>query len=39
MITLYGFARVYPGMAGEGRDMRVQWALVKVGSGSTNQFS
>jgi hypothetical protein len=39
MITLYGFGRVYPGMAGEGCDMRVQWALVKVGAGSTNQFS
>ena len=31
MITLYAFGRVYPGMACEGRDMRVQWALEETG--------
>ena len=31
MITLYGFGRVHPGIAGEGRDMRVQWALEETG--------
>ena len=31
MITLYAFGRVYPGMACEGRDMRVQWALEDTG--------
>ena len=31
MITLYGFGRVHPGMAGEGRDLRVQWALEETG--------
>jgi glutathione S-transferase len=31
MITLYGFGRVHPGMACEGRDMRVQWALEETG--------
>jgi glutathione S-transferase len=31
MITLYGFGRVHPGMIGEARDMRVQWALEETG--------
>lgn len=31
MITLYAFGRVYPGMACEGRDLRVQWALEETG--------
>ena len=31
MITLYGFGRVHPGMAGEGRDLRAQWALEETG--------
>ncbi|MFA5939699.1 MAG: glutathione S-transferase family protein [Sinimarinibacterium sp.] len=31
MITLYAFGRVYPGMAGEARDLRVQWALEETG--------
>jgi glutathione S-transferase len=31
MITLYGFGRVYPGMAGEARDLRAQWALEETG--------
>ena len=31
MITLYAFGRVHPGMAGEARDMRVQWALEETG--------
>jgi len=31
MITLYAFDRVYPGMACEGRDLRVQWALEETG--------
>ena len=31
MITLYAFGRVYPGMAGEGRDLRAQWALEESG--------
>ena len=31
MITLYAFGRVHPGMACEGRDMRVQWALEETG--------
>jgi glutathione S-transferase len=31
MITLYGFGRVHPGMACEGRDMRVPWALEETG--------
>lgn len=31
MITLYGFGRVHPGMACQGRDMRAQWALEETG--------
>lgn len=31
MITLYAFGRVHPGMAGEGRDLRAQWALEETG--------
>jgi glutathione S-transferase len=31
MITLYGFGRVHPGMIGEARDLRVQWALEETG--------
>jgi glutathione S-transferase len=31
MITLYGFGRVHPGMIGEGRDLRAQWALEETG--------
>jgi glutathione S-transferase len=31
MIALYGFGRVYPGMMGKGRDLRVQWALEETG--------
>lgn len=31
MITLYAFGRVYPGMAGEARDLRAQWALEETG--------
>ncbi len=31
MITLYGFGRVHPGMVGEGRDLRAQWALEETG--------
>ena len=31
MITLYGFGRVHPGMACEGRDLRAQWALEETG--------
>jgi glutathione S-transferase len=31
MITLYGFGRVHPGMTGEGRDLRAQWALEETG--------
>ena len=31
MITLYAFGRVYPGMACEARDLRVQWALEETG--------
>jgi glutathione S-transferase len=31
VITLYAFGRVYPGMAGEGRDLRAQWALEETG--------
>lgn len=31
MITLYAFGRVYPGMMGEGRDLRAQWALEETG--------
>jgi glutathione S-transferase len=31
MITLYGFGRVHPGMIGEGRDLRTQWALEETG--------
>ena len=31
MITLYAFGRVHPGMIGEARDLRVQWALEEAG--------
>ena len=31
MITLYAFGRVHPGMIGEGRDLRAQWALEETG--------
>jgi glutathione S-transferase len=31
MITLYGIGRVHPGMIGEGRDLRAQWALEETG--------
>ncbi|HEX7028169.1 MAG TPA: glutathione S-transferase family protein [Gammaproteobacteria bacterium] len=31
MITLYAFGRVHPGMVGEGRDLRAQWALEETG--------
>ena len=31
MIILYGFGRVHPGMIGEGRDLRAQWALEETG--------
>ncbi len=31
MITLYAFGRVHPGMIGEARDLRVQWALEETG--------
>lgn len=31
MITLYGFGRVHPGMIGEARDLRAQWALEETG--------
>jgi glutathione S-transferase len=31
MITLYAFGRVHPGMAGEARDLRAQWALEETG--------
>lgn len=31
MITLYAFGRVLSGMAGEARDLRVQWALEETG--------
>jgi glutathione S-transferase len=31
MITLYAFGRVFPGMAGEARDLRAQWALEETG--------
>ena len=31
MITLYGFGRVQPGMIGEARDLRAQWALEETG--------
>jgi hypothetical protein len=31
MITLYGFGRIHPGMIGEGRDLRAQWALEETG--------
>jgi len=31
MITLYGFGRVYPGMVGKARDLRVQWVLEETG--------
>lgn len=31
MITLYAFGRVHPGMKGEARDMRAQWALEETG--------
>jgi len=31
MITLYGFGRVHPGMIGEGRDLRAQWAFEETG--------
>lgn len=31
MITLYCFGRVYPGMVGKARDLRVQWALEETG--------
>ena len=31
MIPLYGFGRVHPGMIGEGRDLRAQWALEETG--------
>lgn len=31
MIILYGFGRVHPGMAGEARDLRAQWALEETG--------
>lgn len=31
MITLYAFGRVHPGMIGEARDLRAQWALEETG--------
>ena len=31
MITLYAFGRVHPGMIGEGRDLRAQWAFEETG--------
>jgi glutathione S-transferase len=31
MITFYAFGRVHPGMIGEGRDLRAQWALEETG--------
>lgn len=31
MITLYCFGNVHPGMAGEARDLRAQWALEETG--------
>ena len=31
MITLYAFGRVHPGMVGEARDLRAQWALEETG--------
>ena len=31
MITLYCYGRVYPGMVGEARDLRAQWALEETG--------
>jgi glutathione S-transferase len=31
MITLYAFGRVHPGMVGEARDLRAQWALEEAG--------
>ncbi|MGQ9425848.1 glutathione S-transferase family protein [Gilvimarinus sp. F26214L] len=31
MITLYSFGRVYPGMVGEARDLRAEWALEETG--------
>jgi len=31
VITLYAFGRVHPGMAGEARDLRAQWALEETG--------
>ena len=38
MITLYAFGRVYPGMACEGRDLRVQWALEETGQAKSTAF-
>lgn len=31
MLTLYAFGRVHPGMVGEARDLRAQWALEETG--------
>ncbi len=31
MITLYAFGRAHPGMIGEARDLRVQWAHEETG--------
>src|SRR5215213_9546478 len=31
MITLYGFANIFPGGVGETKDLRAQWALEETG--------
>jgi glutathione S-transferase len=31
MITLYGFKNIFPGGAGETKDLRAQWALEEMG--------